>query len=1048
MRVSRTLATVATVAVIAVALVSAPASADSDVSVPVVADTHTASSSPGSSYGSSWSLGVYGTPNITAVLRVVIPSPPTGESLTSATLTVRTTTIASAGSADDVQVKLADDGWNETDTVYTNRPAVREQVLGTLPGGTSPDSSHDIALDVSALAGVSGSTTLALVGTGADSSWFWSHEAVAAVRPVLTMQYTSSAPTDTESPSTPGGMNATAEGSSVTLAWDASTDDVGVSGYRVHRGTTADFAPNDSTQVGGSASTSFTETDVPAGDWFYRVIAADAAGNTSDASAAAAVTVSSDPVDPVDPVTVHVPAVADAMVVGVSPGTSYGSNTQLSARGSSSPLESFLRFALPEAPAGTVLSEAVLNVRTSTDPTAASLDPQTVRLVRSGAWTESTVTWSTRPTDLGAVLGVLTSAPATNAPYTVALDATHLAGLVGTSPTLAMTATGSDNVRLWSREASFAPYRPTLTLTFEGGAPPQVDTQPPSVPTGVTATVTGASVALAWQPSVDDTAVTGYSVYRGTSAGFTPTATTRVADVAGLAFTDQGRAAGTWYYRVVAQDAAGNQSQGSAEVAAIVQPSGPPVTRTVPVVADTFTSAASPNTNYGTSASLGVYGTPAITSLLRVDLPEAPDGAAITDVALRVRTTTLASAGSADGVRVRFAADSWSEGGTVYTNRPAASGPALGTLAAGTVPNTVYDIPLEPHSFAGRAGTVTLAIEGTGSDSTWLWSRDAPAASYRPVLTVTYQTEPVDPPPPGLTATVMAVGDIACRSGTPTTSTACRHAEVADLIAAADPERFIALGDIQYQDATLAEFRGAGAYDDTFGKLRAVTLPVLGNHEYHVSTDGYFDYFYGADAATGPFGDRTDGYYTTTIGSWRFIGLNTECGAIGVPGGCAAGSPQYEWLQNLLVDSPAQCTIVATHRPRWSTGASHGSYPEMSAMWDLMAANHVDIVLAGHNHVAEIFKPIGVSGSGSTPNVTPDGIRAFTSGGGGASIQGLSPSTDPLLSAMVARSRSALGPLKLTLNDGDYSWEYLPISGMTFTGSGTTGSFSGSEDCR
>ncbi|TFD28293.1 metallophosphoesterase family protein, partial [Cryobacterium cryoconiti] len=296
-------------------------------------------------------------------------------------------------------------------------------------------------------------------------------------------------------------------------------------------------------------------------------------------------------------------------------------------------------------------------------------------------------------------------------------------------------------------------------------------------------------------------------------------------------------------------------------------------------------------------------------------------------------------------------------------------------------------------------------------------------------------------------ATVMAVGDLACASGTATTSVACRHGEVAALIAAAAPDRFIALGDLQYQEATLSQFLGAGAYNDTFGPLKPITLPALGNHEYYGGTTGYFDYFYGTGVTSGPYGPRPDGYYATSVGSWTVIVLNTECDTGGVTGGCGAGSPQYVWLQNQLTVAPTQCTLVAAHRPRWSTGSNHGSYPALSPLWDLMAANGVDVYLGAHNHVSEIFKPIGVSGAGATPSQSPTGIRSFTAGGGGVNQQPLSANTDPLLSAMEARSRAAFGPLRLTLDADSYSWQFLPISGMTFTNVGTTGAFSGTDSC-
>jgi hypothetical protein len=314
-----------------------------------------------------------------------------------------------------------------------------------------------------------------------------------------------------------------------------------------------------------------------------------------------------------------------------------------------------------------------------------------------------------------------------------------------------------------------------------------------------------------------------------------------------------------------------------------------------------------------------------------------------------------------------------------------------------------------------------------------------------PPLTQTSSPSPEPGRTPG-TAVVLAVGDIACAPPVTVTATACRHGDVADAVLAADPDRFVALGDLQYSSATLNQFLGDGGYDDTFGALKDITLPVLGNHEYRDRTRGYFDYFDGPGSATEPPGARADGYYATPIGSWTFVALNTECDPDGVPGGCTEGSPQYEWLRAQLATTGA-CTMVAAHRPRWSTGATHRSYPELAALWDLMAENGVDVVLAGHNHVSEVFEPIGSSGAGAAPVRRDTGIRAFTAGAGGASMQDLTPAADPLVSALVARSRSAYGPLELTLGDGGYSWRFLPVPGMTLTADGTTGAFSGSDRC-
>jgi chitodextrinase len=89
---------------------------------------------------------------------------------------------------------------------------------------------------------------------------------------------------DTTAPSTPTGLSATAVSpSQVDLAWTSATDNVGVTGYNVHRGGTliATLGAVTSFQdTGLSSSTSYT----------YRVRARDAAGNISTASSPASAT--------------------------------------------------------------------------------------------------------------------------------------------------------------------------------------------------------------------------------------------------------------------------------------------------------------------------------------------------------------------------------------------------------------------------------------------------------------------------------------------------------------------------------------------------------------------------------------------------------------------------------------------------------------------------------------------------------------------------------------------------------------------------------------
>jgi chitodextrinase len=89
--------------------------------------------------------------------------------------------------------------------------------------------------------------------------------------------------TDTTPPSTPAGLTAKAASSSqINLVWLASTDNVGVTGYRVYK---------DGALIGTTRSTSYASTGLsPSSSYTYAVAAYDAAGNVSPMSASASAT--------------------------------------------------------------------------------------------------------------------------------------------------------------------------------------------------------------------------------------------------------------------------------------------------------------------------------------------------------------------------------------------------------------------------------------------------------------------------------------------------------------------------------------------------------------------------------------------------------------------------------------------------------------------------------------------------------------------------------------------------------------------------------------
>ncbi len=90
---------------------------------------------------------------------------------------------------------------------------------------------------------------------------------------------------DTQAPSVPGNLRSTGKtATSVSLAWDASTDNTAVAGYDVYNGTTRATTVTGTTAAvtGLTANTAYT----------FTVRAKDAAGNTSAASAPVSVTTS------------------------------------------------------------------------------------------------------------------------------------------------------------------------------------------------------------------------------------------------------------------------------------------------------------------------------------------------------------------------------------------------------------------------------------------------------------------------------------------------------------------------------------------------------------------------------------------------------------------------------------------------------------------------------------------------------------------------------------------------------------------------------------
>lgn len=298
--------------------------------------------------------------------------------------------------------------------------------------------------------------------------------------------------------------------------------------------------------------------------------------------------------------------------------------------------------------------------------------------------------------------------------------------------------------------------------------------------------------------------------------------------------------------------------------------------------------------------------------------------------------------------------------------------------------------------------------------------------------TPTPNPSPTNPPGPSpenpapskpVTVTIVAAGDIACDptaadfNGGLGSEKRCRQKYVADLIGQLNPDAVLTLGDSQYEENTLQQFKAS--YDLSWGKYKAITHPVVGNHEYLTKdASGYYGYF-GAAA-----GDPSKGYYSYDLGAWHVIALNSNCTQIN---GCEATSAQGQWLKADLAAHPAKCTLAYWHHPRFSSG-HHGNNPDLIDFWTMLQSAGADLVLVGHDHDYERFAPQDASGKAD-----PAGLRQFVVGTGGKGtrpFEVIQPNSE-------VRDSGTYGVLKLTLKDSSYDWTFVPEAGASFTDSGS-----------
>ena len=935
-----------------------------------------------------------------------------------------------------------------------------------------------------------------------------------------------STPADTVSPSTPGSLTAIAiSATRVDLAWTASTDNVGVTGYTVFRNGSL-------LTTLGAAARSFSDTTAsPATNYGYAVDAFDASGNHSPASGLTNVTTPSlpDTLAPSKPANLTATAGSPTSValswdastdnVGVTGYTVYRGGSMLttvtgtSYTDSSAQPSTTYSYAVDafdaagnHSPVSTAASATTPAIPDTTAPSV----PGNVTATASGP-SSVIVAWSASTDNVG-VSG-----------YAIYRDGASIAVVNGSPTAYVDTTTTSGTTYTYALDAfDAAGNRSARSTGVPVTTPASGDTTPPSVPQNLSAVAAvQGGVALSWSPSTDNVGVSGYTVYRN---GFT------IASVGGStpSYVDASAASSTTYsYSVDAFDASANRSAQSTSV---------PITTPGVLFNDGFESGnmsqwtqtsgvvAQPAQKYtgswaGRATTDG--STPAYAQrTLSIARPEIYyDGridvlsqANATVSLVRLRTVLGGSimsvfrnaanklavynevTGGTTTVSTQLTAGTWHElelhalvngasglvemwldGALVYAKTDNLGTTGVGRLyigdpsagrafdfvyddqqlttasdvAAPSIPTGVVATAIGPHrvNITWNASSDNVGVTGytisrggvvlgsTGPNAlAWTDATASGASTYGYTVAAFDQAANRSAPsatisattPPGATGdpVIAAAGDIACDPADPNYNNGlgnvngCRQRATSDVIFNnPNISTVLSLGDQQYEDGTLAKFNAS--FDPTWGRLMSMLRPVAGNHEYlSAGAAGYYAYF-GARA-----GDPAKGYYSFNIGAWHVVALNGECSFVG---GCQAGSAQETWLAADLAANPAACTLAYWHEPRFSSGRD-GSLVQYSAFWNDLYNSGAEIVLNGHDHDYERFAP-------QDPNQvpTPTGLREFVVGSGGAEA---TPPSTPALNSQ-AFSNNAFGVLQLTLHANSYDWQFLPAAGTTFADSGT-----------
>jgi concanavalin A-like lectin/glucanase superfamily protein/Big-like domain-containing protein len=283
-----------------------------------------------------------------------------------------------------------------------------------------------------------------------------------------------------------------------------------------------------------------------------------------------------------------------------------------------------------------------------------------------------------------------------------------------------------DDVRIYDRALAAAEIQDDMNQPVTSTTPP-ADTTPPTAPGALTATGGLGQIGLSWEAATDDVGIAKYNVHRSTTPGFTPSTANRIAQPTGTTYADSGLAAGTYYYKVQAEDAAGNLGASSSEASATVTADTTP-----PTVAITFPNA-------GTT----VAGTVTVTA-------EAADNQAVAGVQFKLDGQNLVVEDTDSPYSVAWDTSGEVNGSHTLTAvaRDSAGNTASSAATAVIVSNAgVSAVGLRAaYGFDEDAGAIALDSSGNGMTAAVVGASWTSAGRFGGAVSLGGTSSEVDPP--------------------------------------------------------------------------------------------------------------------------------------------------------------------------------------------------------------------------------------------------------------------------------------------------------------